>query len=583
MNEFRVWAPKVKRLQLECGEKLLAMQGPDDRGWWSATVEDAGPGTEYAYRVERDSTAYPDPRSLRQPLGVHGRSQLIDLHAFSWNDAAWQAKPLSSAVLYELHIGTFTLQGTFDAAIEHLDHLVSQGITHVEVMPIAEFAGDRGWGYDGVALYAVKESYGGARGFQRFVDACHAKGLAVVLDVVYNHFGPVGNYTGKFAPYMTSTHHTPWGAAVNFAESGSDEVRRFFIDNAMMWLRDFHCDGLRLDAVHAFMDHSAVPFMEQLSAEIEQLGATLGRSLVLIAESDLNDPRVVRARESGGHGMDAQWSDDFHHALFSLLYRKDQAAGYYRDFGTVGDLAKALGSAFVYDGRYSLFRQRTHGRSPQGLSAHHFVCYTQNHDQVGNRAKGERLEHLAGMDAAKVGLGILLCAPFVPMIFMGEEFAASTPFQYFADHEDPAMARAVSEGRKREFAAFNFAADEIPDPEDRATFLRSQLRWDELQEPKHAEMLAWTKQLIALRRNSAALNDGDLSHLAVEYDEAARWMVVGRGDLRIVANMGEAEMRVALLPGEHLLLSSREDVVLREASAVLPPMRLCILQAKRLP
>jgi maltooligosyltrehalose trehalohydrolase len=579
MREFRVWAPKVKRLQLQCGGALVAMQGPDDRGWWSATVADVGSGTEYAYRIDRDSTPYPDPRSLCQPQGVHGVSQWIDLHTFEWTDAAWQAKPLASAILYELHIGTFTLQGTFDAAIEHLDHLVALGITHVEVMPIAEFAGDRGWGYDGVALYAVKQTYGGAQGFQRFVDACHAKGLAVVLDVVYNHFGPVGNYTGKFAPYTTSTHHTPWGAAMNFTEQGSDEVRRFFIDNAIMWLRDFHCDGLRLDAVHAFMDQSAVPFMEQLGAEIEQLGATLGRSLVLIAESDLNDPRVVRTREAGGYGMDAQWSDDFHHAIFSLLYRKDKEAGYYRDFGTVGDLAKALKTAFVYDGRYSLFRQRTHGRSAQGLSAHHFVCFTQNHDQVGNRAKGERLEQLAGMDAAKVGLGLLLCSPFVPMIFMGEEFAASTPFQYFADHEDPAMARAVSEGRKREFAAFNFAADEIPDPEDRATFLRSQLRWDEVQEAGHAKMLTWTKTLIELRRTTAALNDGDLSHLEVEFDESARWLILERGNLRIVANMGEAEMHVALREGERLLLSSSSDIVAQDRAIAVPAMRLCILQS----
>ena len=314
---------------------------PASSGWWSATVEEAGPGTDYAFLMDDDPTPYPDPRSAWQPNGVHGPSRVVDHAAFEWNDAAWQAPPLSGAVIYELHIGTFTQEGTFDAAIERLDHLVELGITHVELMPVAAFPGEFGWGYDGVALFAVQEPYGGPDGLKRLVDACHLRGIGVLIDVVYNHFGPVGNYTGKFGPYLTDRHHTPWGDAVNFEGAGSDEVRRFFCDNALMWMRDYHIDGLRLDAVHEFVDRSAIHFLEQLSAEVEVLSSTLGRRLVLIAESDLNDPRVVTPREAGGYGMDAQWSDDFHHALFTVLH-VDERQGLLRDFGSFENLAKSL-------------------------------------------------------------------------------------------------------------------------------------------------------------------------------------------------------------------------------------------------
>ena len=343
-------------------------------------------------------------------------------------------------------------------------------------------------GYDGTALFATHEPYGGPDGLKRFVDARHTKGLSVILDVVYNHFGPVGAYANKFGPYLTDRHKTPWGDAMNLEEGGSDEVRRFLCDNALMWLKDYHCDGLRFDAVHAFMDSSAVHFMEQLSTEVERLSATLGRGFYLIAESDLNDPRVIRPREAMGYGMDSQWSDDFHHSLFTLLYTKEPGRGYYDDFGTMADLHKALQHAYVYDGCYSKYRKRHHGRPVESLSAHHFIHFDQNHDQVGNRAQGERLEHLVGLDAAKVALGLVLMAPYVPMLFMGEEWATSAPFLYFADHKEEGMRKLVAEGRKRDFALFGFDGD-VPNPEDVETFDRSKLRWDEIGEGKHADML----------------------------------------------------------------------------------------------
>ena len=475
-----------------------------------------------------------------------------------------------------MHVGTFTPGGTFDSSIERLDHLVEVGITHVELMPVAEFAGDRGWGYDGVDLFAVTEDYGGPDGLKRFVDACHRRDLAVVLDVVYNHFGPVGAYAGKFGPYLTDRHWTPWGEAVNLEEAGSDEVRRFFSDNALMWMRDYHVDGLRLDAVHGLVDRSAITFLEELSAEVEVLAATLGRRLVLIAESDLNDPRLVRPRDAGGYGMDAQWNDDFHHALFTVLHH-EPGWGYYSDFGTLEILVKALSQVFVYDGRYSIYRQRRHGRPVEGTSAHRFLGFIQNHDQVGNRAKGDRLEQIVGMDAAKVAAGIVLTAPFVPLMFQGEEFAASTPFLYFADHDDPEMANAVREGRKRDFAAFGFRAQEIPDPEARETFDRSKLNWAEIGEGRHKEMLEWYRALIHLRRGSVALNDGDMGHIHVRFNEQALWLVMDRGGVQVLVNLGPQDADFAVAEGFRVALVSRDGVHGDAGKILLPPMTLAVL------
>jgi maltooligosyltrehalose trehalohydrolase len=578
MHQFRVWAPLPKRVAVKIGETVHELSGPTDRGWWSVTIEDAMPGDDYGFLLDDDPHAYPDPRSQSQPNGVHALSRIYDPSAFSWHDERWQSPPLSSAILYELHIGTFTQEGTFDSAIARLDYLFQLGITHIEIMPVASFPGDRGWGYDGVSLFAVTENYGGADALKRFVDACHARGLSVLLDVVYNHFGPVGNYTGKFGPYTTSRHSTPWGDAINFEAAGSDEVRRFFCDNALMWLCDFHFDGLRLDAVHEFVDRSAIHFMEQLSAEVEAASATHGRRMVLIAESDLNDPRVVTPRAAGGYGMDAQWSDDFHHALFTVLH--SERGGYYDDFGSFDQLAKSLTSIFVYDGIYSKHRRRCHGRPVLGLSAHRFVGFIQNHDQVGNRATGDRLEQIVGIDRAKVAAGIVLTAPFVPMLFQGEEFAASTPFQYFADHEDPEMAKAVSEGRRREFAAFGWDESVLPDPEIHETFVRSKLNWGEIGEDRHREMLDWFIRLIRLRRSSSSLNEGELTRTNVRFDAQADWLVLERGRVQVLVNLGCSLAQFDIPGGYQLVASSREKLKPDHGRVILPPDTLVILSAE---
>ncbi len=579
MHRFGIWAPKAQKMSLQWKDQVLAMEGPNPRGWWYLNVANAGCGDKYAFLLDDDTSPYPDPRSVRQPTGVHGASELYDHNLFEWHDQLWRGAPKVGSILYELHIGTFSREGTFDGAMKHLPYLADLGVTHVEILPVAAWSGKQGWGYDSVALFATHEPYGGPDGLKRFVDACHACGLSVILDVVYNHFGPVGNYTTKFGNYLNEDRKTPWGEAVNLDGEGSDEVRRFFIDNALMWLRDYHCDGLRFDAVHAFIDLSAVHFMEQISVEVERLGATLAKEFFLIAESDLNDPRVVRPREANGYGMDAQWSDDFHHSLFTVLYEPKQGeSGYYADFGRLSDLHKALKHAYVYDGQYSGYRKRRHGRTASGLSAHHFVHFDQNHDQIGNRALGERLEHLVGMDAAKVAIGLLLTAPYVPMLFMGEEWATSSPFLYFADHEDEEMRRLVAEGRKKEFAAFGFDGD-VPNPEDRDTYERSKLNWEEQTKGKHAEMLAWVKALIQLRRKVIAFNDGDMNHLQIDSDETRKTLVMERDEARVVLNLGELPYTLDLLEGEHLSLISREGIQVQNNSLELPATTLAVLMS----
>jgi maltooligosyltrehalose trehalohydrolase len=559
------------------------MQGPNDKGYWKATVEDAGPGSDYGFLLGDDPTPYPDPRSLWQPNGVHNLSRVYDQDAFQWEDATWQGPPLTGAVIYELHIGTFTPEGNFDAAIGKLQYLFDLGITHIEVMPVAEAAGSRGWGYDGVDLYASSSCYGGPDAFKRFVNAAHKQGLGVILDVVYNHFGPVGNYTGKFGPYVTNKHQTPWGDAVNLEDRGSDEVRKFFLDNALMWMRNFHIDGLRLDAVHELVDRSAVHFLEQLSANVDNLSATVGRRLVLIAESDLNNPTMVRPREANGFGMDAQWSDDFHHSLFTLLHvEEDQSKGYYGDFGEMECLAKSLKNMFVYDGIYSEYRQRHHGRPVDSLSAHHFIGFIQNHDQVGNRATGDRLEHIIGVARTKIALGIVLTAPFVPMLFQGEEFAASTPFLYFADHEDPEMAKLVAEGRKKEFAAFGWDESQIPNPEAMSTFTNSRLKWEEVDEGKHKDIFEWTARLIHIRRNSISLNDGDRGHVQVSFSEKDRWLRMDRNLVTIVANLGQGPSQFKVgSEYEMLLASSAEFTPLEDGMLTVPPDGFVIVSAEK--
>jgi maltooligosyltrehalose trehalohydrolase len=572
MHLFRVWAPLAERVGVKTGGRLWPLT-PGDGGWWELDVAEAGPGTDYGYVLNGDGMALPDPRSLWQPHGVHGMSRVLDQGAFAWTDAGWRAPELKDAVIYELHVGTFTEAGTFASAVKRLEYLKTLGVTHVELMPVAAFPGERGWGYDGVDMFAPQESYGGPEGLKHFVDAAHGHGLAVLLDVVYNHLGPAGNYLSRFGPYFTASHHTPWGDAVNFEEAGSDEVRRYFIDNAKMWLRDYHFDGLRLDAVHAYLDRSAVHFMEQMTAEVSELERETGRSYVLIAESDLNDPRVVTERERGGYGMDAQWSDDFHHALVALL--TGDRGGYYADFGRMEDLAKAMRGAFVYDGRYSEYRGRVHGRPVTGLPLSRFLGFAQNHDQVGNRAKGDRLNALTTPGRVKIAAALVLTSPFVPMIFQGEEWAASSPFLYFTDHEED-LGRLVSEGRKKEFAAFGWRPEEIPDPQSESTFLRSRLNWAEISEPDHAGVLGWYRELIALRQAEPDFVSGDV---VVEFDEQAGWLVMRRGRFVVALNVGREPVTLEAPKGAAMVLRSCEELALEEGGLRLIPDSLAVLKA----
>jgi maltooligosyltrehalose trehalohydrolase len=576
MSTLRVWAPRAAAVDLQTGSQRLPMR-PEESGWWSIATELAMPGVDYAF-VLNGGQPLPDPRSPSQPHGVHGPSRIVDHGSFQWHDVDWNPPPLCSAIVYELHIGTFTPAGSFDAAIERLPHLGELGITHVELMPVAEFSGDRGWGYDGVDLFAPHHVYGGPDGLKRLVDACHGRGLAVILDVVYNHFGPSGNYLAQFGPYQTDHYRTPWGDAVNFDQPGSDEVRRFLCDNALMWLRDYHFDGLRLDAIHAIVDTSAIHFLEQLAAEVAALQARLGRSLTLIAESNLNDPRIVRAVEAGGYGLDAQWSDDFHHALHTVL--TGERSGYYVDFGSLAHLAKAIRNAYVYDGCYSAYRGRRHGRSPAAVSGHRFLGYAQTHDQVGNRAKGERTSMLMSVDRLKMAAALVMTAPFVPMLFQGEEWAASTPFLYFSGHPEPQLGRAVSEGRKREFSSFGWNPEEIPDPQALETFIRSKLNWGELAREPHEDLLRWHRELIRLRKQSPELTNGRLEQVVVKFDEDAGWLTMARGSIVVTVNFARAAQSVPLpIPQScQLLMASCPGVLIDAGSVKMPAESVAIVR-----
>jgi maltooligosyltrehalose trehalohydrolase len=572
--ELRLWAPKARDVELDTAGRKRAMTQVSG-GWWTIDAADVEPGTDYAFRVD-GGDPLPDPRSPWQPAGVHGPSRVVDHGAFDWTDADWPGIHLPSAVFYELHIGTFTPEGTFDAASARLDHLVELGVRAVEVLPIGEFAGDRNWGYDGVDLFAPHHAYGGPDGFKRFVDACHARRLGVVLDVVYNHLGPEGNHLGRFGPYFTDFYATPWGQAVNYDRRGSHEVRRFVIDNALQWLRDYHVDALRLDAVHAIIDTSAIHVLEQMAMEVAELASEVGRPLHLIAESDLNDPRVIRAGEVGGWGLDAQWSDDLHHALHAVL--TNETNGYYEDFGSLDDVATALEEAWVYAARYSAHRDRVHGRPHGGMPGWRFLAYLQNHDQVGNRAVGDRLTHSISIERMKVGAAIYLLSAFVPMIFQGEEWAASSPFQYFTGHEDRELGRAVAQGRRSEFASFGWRADDVPDPQDVATFERSKLQWDELDASPHREMLDWYRALIRLRRTTPDLADGRLDVVRARADDGNGTLVVTRGPITLAANLGREEQKVEV--GDHAsttLLVSAPTVEVGDGVVSLPPDTVVVL------
>jgi maltooligosyltrehalose trehalohydrolase len=562
---FSVWAPRQERVQVRVDGVDHDMTSGAG-GWWSADVA----GTDYSFVL--DGEPLPDPRSLWQPEGVHGPSRRYDHGAFSWTDQRWTGRALPGSVIYELHIGTFTSGGTFDSAIAKLDHLVDLGITLVEVMPVNSFDGTAGWGYDGVLWGAVHEPYGGPDGFKRFVDACHARNLGVLLDVVYNHLGPSGAYLDRFGPYFAGQND--WGPGLNLDGADSDEVRRYVIDNALGWLRDFHVDGLRLDAVHALVDRRAVHLLEQLAVEVDALAASVGRPLSLIAESDLNDAKLVTAREAGGYGLQAQWSDDLHHCLHVAL--SGETSGYYADFAAPGALARTLRDVFFHAGTWSSFRGRVHGRpvDTSTLPGYRFLGYLQNHDQIGNRAVGDRLSATVSAGLLGVGAAIVLCSPYTPMIFMGEEWGARTPWQFFASFPDPQLAEAVRTGRRQEFGRHGWGEAEVPDPMDPATVARSTLRWSELDEPDHAASHQLYRSLIALRRKHSALSDPRLDRFVVDHGDA--WLVLHRGDLRVVCNLGAEAVDVPVGRGEVLLANG--DAVLSDTGLTLAAESFAVVQ-----
>jgi maltooligosyltrehalose trehalohydrolase len=540
----RVWAPAASRVRLVVGDERHEMTAGAG-GWWTSDVA-LPEGADYAYLLDDAEPPVPDPRSVWQPAGVHGPSRRYDHDRFEWTDGRWTGRALPGSLIYELHIGTFTPDGTFDAAIGHLDHLVDLGVDLVEVMPVNAFDGTHGWGYDGVLWYAVQDAYGGPDGLKRFVDACHARGLGVVLDVVYNHLGPSGAYLGRFGPYFSEHHHTPWGPGLNLDGPHSDTVRSYVLDNVLGWFRDFHLDGLRLDAVHALADERATHLLEELVSEVDGLSAHLRRPLTLIAESDLNDPRLVTPREAGGYGLDAQWDDDVHHALHTALTGERQ--GYYADFGSLATLAQTLENAFFHAGTWSSFRERLHGRPVDRrlIPGYRFVVYTSDHDQVGNRATGDRPSQSQPPGLLAVAAAIVLTSPYTPMLFMGEEWGASTPWQFFTSFDDPDLGDAVRNGRRSEFASHGWDSEDVPDPQDPATRERSVLDWSEAEKDQHGWLLDLHRRLIALRRSHPELTDPRLDKFRVTYDEDERWLVLHRGDLRIVANLGTAPRRVTL-------------------------------------
>jgi maltooligosyltrehalose trehalohydrolase len=520
---FAVWAPRARRVAVIAGiggATTVATLEDAGGGVFAAVVDGVGAGTDYFYRL--DGRDLPDPVSRYQPLGVHGPSRVVDPSAFAWTDGEWRGREMADLVIYELHVGTFTEAGSFDAIVEHLAELRSLGVTAIELMPVAEFDGPRNWGYDGVHPYAPQSTYGGPEGFRRLVDAAHRADVTVLLDVVYNHLGPEGNHLDAYGPYFSDFYRTPWGAPFNFDGADSDEVRRYVVDNALYWMTEFHIDGLRLDAVHAICDRSATHILEEIGAAAHAAGRRLGRRVVVIAESDLNDPRLVRVRERGGYGLDGQWSDDFHHAVHRTL--TGEAVGHYADFGGVAPIAKALRDRFVHDGRRSRYRRRRHGAPAADVPADRFVVCIQNHDQVGNRAQGERLGALVGLAAQRLATAALLLAPYVPLLFMGQEYGETNPFLYFVSHANPALAAAVREGRRRELVRFGWSG-EAPDPQAEETFVRSRLDRRRALGEGHRELLALHHDLLQMRRAEGALRPGAVAY-AVFDDPAQGWIVV---------------------------------------------------------
>ncbi|MDY6843346.1 MAG: malto-oligosyltrehalose trehalohydrolase, partial [Thermodesulfobacteriota bacterium] len=524
---FSLWAPFLRNVTLRIvspRESFIPMK-MTTRGYWHAIVEDITPDTCYLYHLEGNRDR-PDPASHFQPEGVHGLSQVINHQAFFWDDEDWRGIPLEDMVIYELHTGTFTPEGTFGAIIPRLEELSSLGVNAIELMPVAQFPGERNWGYDGVYLFAVQNSYGGPFGLKRLVNECHKRNIAVILDVVYNHFGPEGNYLWDFGPYFTDKYQTPWGTAINFDDAYCDEVRNFFLENALFWFKHYHIDALRLDAIHGIYDMSARPFLQELVERVDECSLEFGRRLYVIAESDLNDSRIITPIPQGGYGIDAQWCDDFHHSVHSILTGEEQ--GYYGDFGTIDHLIKSIKEGFVYSGQYSRYRKRRHGNSSKERAAHQFVIFSQNHDQVGNRIAGERLSNLVSFDMLKLTAGIMLLAPSIPLLFMGEEYGEDNPFLYFVSHTDHSLIEAVRRGRKEEFSAFKWRG-EPPDPQCVETFLKSKLSWAKRDQGHYHVLLNFYKTLITLRKETPALSNLERSNLAVWGCERKKVVFMKRG------------------------------------------------------
>lgn len=582
MALYDVWAPRPSKVRLLLDGEIHTMTREED-GWWRAPHDlDRGAGHRYGFLLDDSETALPDPRSLRQPDGVHAPSESYDPGAFAWTDSAWAGRQLAGAVVYELHIGTFTPEGTLDSAIDRLDHLTGLGIDFVEVLPVNAFNGTHNWGYDGVDWFAVTENYGGPEAYQRFVDACHSRGLGVVQDVVYNHLGPSGNYLPQFGPYLSDKHANTWGPNVNLDDVGSTEVRSFISDNTALWLDHYHVDALRLDAVHALIDDSPVHLLEELAIRAGSLSARVGRPKVLIAESDKNDTSLVTPREAAGRGgsafgLDAQWSDDFHHAVHVAL--TGEVSGYYADFAHLDALAKVLTHGFFHDGTWSSFRERYHGRpvDTERMPGWRLVVADQNHDQIGNRAIGDRLA--ASLDDGQliIAAALTLTSPFSPMLFMGEEWAASTPWQFFTSHPEPELGEATAKGRIAEFAKMGWDPEVVPDPQDPETFQRSKLDWTEQATGRHAVVLDAYRRLIALRRAEGDLTDPALSAVSVDHSEEDRWLVVRRGSLRIVVNFAEAPVSLDVAAAE-VLFSSDPSIVAGERVS-LPAHSVAVLRA----
>lgn len=521
-----VWAPSHQKVELLVDKKSAVALQASERGYWKLRTTQLKPGDRYRFMLD-EKDALPDPVSLSQPEGVHGASVAVNVNDFVWTDAAWNNLPLDTYIIYELHTGTFTPEGTFEAIIGKLDHLSTIGITAIEIMPVAQFPGTRNWGYDGVFPFAAQDSYGGAAGLQQLVDACHNKGLAVILDVVYNHLGPEGNYLPAYGPYFTDKYKTPWGSAINYDDAGSDAVRQYMIENALMWLRDFHFDALRLDAVHAIRDFSPVHILCEMKARVNELMQQTGRKHYLIIESDLNDPRFIEPVEQAGCGIDAQWLDDFHHAL--RVTAGQPRTGYYADFEGLPQLVKSYTDAYVYDGQYSDFRQKTFGRKVHDdQPACRFITFSQNHDQVGNRMMGERSSALHSFEMQKLMAATVLTSPFIPLLFMGEEWGEPQPFRYFAGYDDNReLAEAIRKGRREEFSSFHHEG-EAPDPGHPDTFNRSKLQWQLPDQEPHSVMLKYYQALIALRKKHPVLHRCDRRQLQAGYDESKKTLLVHR-------------------------------------------------------